>query len=778
MKQLNVNRKLIASIILGLALTMSCQTNTEDPGPGPDLTSFASVIETGGVPVEPESEFKSETVNEAQDSVINDEYGLPEIWSCVTRQVELSENNKDFPLFTAGSEVIYPGNLLQGNSLTNATPSIIPLTRGGGTITINTLNGSNPEGVSETVDEVSFESIVVATNKIIGANNGKLTANTTVEITEVNSTEEIGVAMNASYSNLSTSIKGSFDYNSSVEYNKYMVKLTQSFYTLVYSVPNIDKIDQIFAPQVTPEQLSKYIYDGNPGTYISSVNYGRVFYLLIQSTASKKDMKAAIDLSFQAVVSKGDASIDVEHVNNLSNKTVKGYAYGGDANLASGALMGDLNQVADFIQEGGTINNGAPLSYVVRSLKDPSQVVSTALATKYSITNCEPLGTGNLNFLERQDLATSIELPYTVLSGDINGDDLTDLILTHTEDHTNETQVAFAQGDGSYFLSDVFSHSSLPAHINWTSFSLKMADLNGDDKDDLVWNSVSSGQNYVFTGLSKGDGTFELADEIHMPHTSWETYRLNIGDFNGDSRDDLSWNHVWSSGNRTHISLTLEEGDINTSLSTTTFSFNGWAPYRPFIGNFNGDSYDDYIFRRFQGNSALHAARSNADGKLTTKGYEIGNGWSEYKWTLIGDVNKDGSDDIIICNRKGGSINVFRGNGTDGIINSRITSNIGKKSNDSGSNAYLVDFNEDGVYDILWNDLNAGENGNQMQVGISDGTGKFIGSGSVIAHPSAGEDWLQFGNTMYQGDLNSDEKTDLVWVSTTSTLKIYVALAL
>ena len=778
MKQLKLNRKLIGAIIMCLTLTMSCQ-NEDEPAPGPDLSSFASVIDSGGVPSEPEASFKEEVVSVAKDSTITDQFGLPEIWSCTTKEVELSENNNDFPLFTAGSEVIFPGNLLQGNSLTQATPSIIPLTRGGGTITINILNGS--QSISETVQEVSFESIAVATNKIIGNNNGKLTANTTIEITEINSTEEIGVAMNASYEKLAVSVKGSFDYKSSVAYSKYLVKLTQSFYTLVYSVPTIDKIDQIFAPQVTPEQLSKYIYDGNPGTYISSVNYGRVFYLLIQSTDSKENVKAAIDFSFEAVVSKGDASIDVNYVNNLSNRLVKGYAYGGDANLASGALMGDLNKVAEFSQEGGTINNGAPLSYVVRSLKDPSKVVSTALATKYSITNCEPLGTGNLNFLSRQDLATNIKLPYKVLSGDINGDGLTDLVLTHTQGNNNEIQVALAQGNGTYALTNLFSHSSTPKNINWTSFNLKIADLNADGKDDLIWNSTASqagsSPNYVFTGMSNGDGTFELSEEIKMPLSGWQNYTLHIGDFNGDERADLSWNYLYSEGNRTYISLTTESGQVNTSLSTTTFAGKGWDPYRAFIGNFNGDKYDDYIFRRYANNSALHMAKSDQNGILTTQGYEIGNGWSSYKWTLIGDVTKDGFDDVIICSRSNGTIHVFRG-AANGIINSRITSNIGKRANDAGSNAYLVDFNEDGVYDLLWNDLNGGENGNQMQVGIADGAGKFVGSGGVIAHPSTGEDWLQFGNTMYPSQLNGDQKTDLVWVSPTSTLKIYVALAL
>jgi thiol-activated cytolysin len=197
--------------------------------------------------------------------------------------------------------------------------------------------------------------------------------------------EEIGLAMNAEYNTLNTKVKGSFDFNSSVNYSSYMIKLTQSFYTMVYDVPDPN---EIFDESVTPAQLQKYIYDGNPGTYISSVNYGRIFYLLIQSTDSKTKVKSAIDASFEAVLASGSVEIDASHVNNLSSKKISGYAYGGDANLANGALLGNLENVQAFIKEGGTINNGAPLSYVVRSLYDPSQVVSTSIATKYTVTNC------------------------------------------------------------------------------------------------------------------------------------------------------------------------------------------------------------------------------------------------------------------------------------------------------------------------------------------------------------------------------------------------------
>ncbi|MEL6675985.1 MAG: thiol-activated cytolysin family protein [Bacteroidota bacterium] len=764
------------SLLAGLALLglpSACKGPDTDPEPAPK--TFEEVILEGGYPAPPALPFYQETNSSSQDTTFLDANGVPETWNCTSKDVELSVNNQDFPLFTAGTEVIFPGNLLQGNSLQQATPSIIPLSRGPGTITISSLNGSDSTGITQPVDEVSFESIAVATNQIIGANVGNLSANTTLEISEINSTEEIGVAMGLSYKDLKTNIKGSFEYNNSQSYSRYLVKLTQSFYTLVFSVPTVDQIDQTFGPDVTPEQLATYVYEGNPATYISSVNYGRVFYLLIQSTQSSTEVKAAIDLSFNAVVSKGEADIDVSYINDLEEKVVKGYAYGGDANLAGGALMGDLNQVANFIKEGAAINNGAPLSYVVRSLADPSQVVSTSLATQYTITNCVPLGKGKLKYLNRQDLSTALGLPYQVVSGDINGDQLTDLVLYHGQQSANEVQIAFAQGDGSYQLGPLFTHPQTPS-IGWTTFDLYTTDLDGDGADDLIWNSVSTGKNYLYTGLSNGDGTFTPAAGITYPSSSWGNYQLFTGNFNGDAQMDIAWNVRNSSHNRTYFAMTQSDGTPAGSLKQTQFIGAGWAPYRAFTGNFNGDAYDDFVFRRYQNGSALHLARSDGNGNLSTNGYEIGTGWDKYKWTLVGEVNKDGFDDVVMVNRAAGVINMFPANGTDGIINSRITTWFDLNTDDSGFTPYLVDFNEDGVMDFLYNDL--GTSKNTVRVGLATGDGRFDFKSEIQSHPSSGEDWKQFNNKAYPGQLNADKKTDLTWVQTAQTMVIYVALAL
>lgn len=376
----------LRNFCLMLLIATALYACKSEPEPIGELT-FDKVVNMGGTVENPTTYETVDTVPSANpQKLVGDD-----IWSCKTFEVDLSQNAEDFTLYSnLNAEIIYPGNFLQGKFVSEGNPRIIPLKRGPGEITINTLNGSSV--VNREVDEVSYASIAQATNDLIGANNGQLTANITYTREEVRSLEEIGVKMNANYSSLTTKVKGSFNYNSSSEFSSIFVKVTQSLYTIVYGIPDPETA---FDPSVTPEDLQKYVYQGNPATYISSVNYGRIFYLLIQSTQTAEDIRLAVEATFQGGVASGGGGINVDKVNELDQVNVSGYAYGGDANLAAGALIGNMADVKTFIEKGGSINNGAPISYVVRSLEDPSIVVAANLATKYTVEECENI-TGGL----------------------------------------------------------------------------------------------------------------------------------------------------------------------------------------------------------------------------------------------------------------------------------------------------------------------------------------------------------------------------------------------
>ncbi|HSB53799.1 MAG TPA: thiol-activated cytolysin family protein, partial [Gemmatimonadales bacterium] len=287
-------RWLVAALLAGCVLTgIACG---DDNGTAPVRSTFEDVIASGGdLPEVTEH-------NVVTDSVSSTELRGNENWSCVSRTYDVTKAPEDFPLFDPNSEVIFPGNLLQGKSLVHATPEPIPVRRGGGTIVV-TLNNGATTGVSRTVPVVSLGSIYEAANEIIGTNPGNLPARFNFATERVASERQLSVATNASWEAYSLwKMKGglSVDVATRRNHNKFLVKLNQAFYTVAFELPTSPEL--MFADDVTPDELKPYIGSGNPATFISSVTFGRIFYLLIESTQSADSIAASINLSFSGAL--------------------------------------------------------------------------------------------------------------------------------------------------------------------------------------------------------------------------------------------------------------------------------------------------------------------------------------------------------------------------------------------------------------------------------------------------------------------------------------------
>ncbi len=318
-------------------------------------------------------------------------------WVCTEKEVDITGGTQTFPLYNTNASVIWPGNLLQGKTLDNATPADIVVKRAGGTITYNLVTGNPVATVA--VDIVDQGTVQQAMNNIIAQNGDITPANFTLDVVAVNSSEQLALEMGLKASTLTTKVSSDFSLDTSSETSSVLVKLTQQYYTMSYVKPT--SLDEVFDPSVTPEQLATFIQPDNPGTFISSVTYGRIFYMLYESTASAEDMEFALKGSYNVVAGSASASVDIESLREYNNLTVKVIAYGGDSQgtlNAVGATFGgdeavdNLQDIVGRLAESSDISGGLPLSYVVNSLEDPSQVVSTNLATRYTVKNCELKG--------------------------------------------------------------------------------------------------------------------------------------------------------------------------------------------------------------------------------------------------------------------------------------------------------------------------------------------------------------------------------------------------
>ncbi len=369
------------SFLLILIITiLSCSKEAAN------LSTFEGVISSGGSTLAP---MISETID-TTNIENNIEIGSG-TFNCttITYDVNAASGGDDgFPLFNPGADVIYPGSMLQGNSLHKATPNPIVVERAGGTISIDILDGNLVSTFD--VDQVKKSNITNAINNIIANATGTLPASFNIKIESVQSREEFALELGVDVNSAFLDIESKLNYNHDTDKSSYMVSLNQSYYTMSFDLPT--SLDKLFAPSVTPEQLAKYVGENNPATYISSVTYGRIFYMLIESSSSQSDLKIAVEGAFSGVTVDVDASLEINHFSSLENVTYSVFAYGGDAASTFQALgETNIDKLKDVLKQSSTLQSAKPLSYVVRNVAD-NQIVATQLATIYDVVSCELVG--------------------------------------------------------------------------------------------------------------------------------------------------------------------------------------------------------------------------------------------------------------------------------------------------------------------------------------------------------------------------------------------------
>ncbi|MEM6803762.1 MAG: hypothetical protein AAF696_20320, partial [Bacteroidota bacterium] len=158
----------------------ACEGGTSGPE-GP--SSFETVVASGG---------SFEAFSPSADSTTLDSSVVAqgnEEWICVSKEYDFVEAGEQYFNFNPSSEIIWPGNLLQGNSITESNPNPIVVDRGAGCVTIDLVNGS--KGTQQCMEVVSQGNIIQALNSIIDQNNGILPAQFTYTFEEVQSQQQM-----------------------------------------------------------------------------------------------------------------------------------------------------------------------------------------------------------------------------------------------------------------------------------------------------------------------------------------------------------------------------------------------------------------------------------------------------------------------------------------------------------------------------------------------------------------------------------------------------------
>lgn len=349
----------------------------------------------------------------------------------------------------------------------------------------------------------------------------------------------------------------------------------------------------------------------------------------------------------------------------------------------------------------------SPVSYpAVRNLNllygmvvadfDNDSVADVAVAVKgFSGGTCEVNllrgnDDGTLGAPEGQTLTSFTAL--CLVAGDFNEDGWLDAIVGGQGGSVGDASMLPGQPGGGF-------GAPIAVPISESCYAAAVADLNGDGHLDLI--GVSATRWIVTTLFGLGDGRFQAASEVHYD-TVPEPWSVTAGDVNGDGKPDV----VVGNENYQEVSVFLNAGD--GGLNPPTRYKVGPYPRDVVIEDFTGDGVADIATANFgwdidgDDGTTVSILVGLGEGAFaqTALEYVVGEG---PRSLAVGDLNRDGQQDLIACNRIGGDVAVLLHQPTDAPLDKWIGPLAAPSVHESRRSAYKLaaaDFDGDALPDI------------------------------------------------------------------------------
>jgi hypothetical protein len=313
--------------------------------------------------------------------------------------------------------------------------------------------------------------------------------------------------------------------------------------------------------------------------------------------------------------------------------------------------------------------------------------------------------------------ALSYEPAVSVATGDVNGDGIDDLVAV---DETAAI-VRLRLGARGGVLGDAVVYSAGPA-----PYSAELADLNGDDRPELIVLNRFGAELDVL--LNDGSGSFGEP----VPYPVSVPIGTEVADFNGDGRSDIAV----VSGDDTVV---IFFNDGAAAFPTAVVYAAGSLPWSVTSADFNGDGAIDILTVNRGGgaylNLWLNQGSGSFDPPIDYAGLDVPDS------VVAADFDSDGDTDVAVT--AGDGLRVLFNAGS-GALNTTRDYPV----NGSGALA-RSDLDHDGDEDLIV----ALQHEGIVRLFINDGTGEFARSMDHLAVASPA--------SIAVGDLNGDGASDL-----------------
>ncbi|HMQ00493.1 MAG TPA: FG-GAP-like repeat-containing protein, partial [Cyclobacteriaceae bacterium] len=269
----------------------------------------------------------------------------------------------------------------------------------------------------------------------------------------------------------------------------------------------------------------------------------------------------------------------------------------------------------------------------------PDLMASRSGGTRNSFVILRNTTTTSLSFASPQTILIDIGHRAAVIRvKDLNGDGKPELILSNV---FNNVLYVFRNTSTAGSISFDSTPIKIPVAGMSTTFGVEVQDLNNDGKPDLILTQQQSNNIFILTNQSSGNNIqFSAAQQIALAGT---LYDVVAADFNKDGLFDLVVSNVFQ--NRIHI-LYNQSTEGNIAFASPVDLPTGNQPWRIDVADIDGDSDLDIVVSTTNNlgvNFYIH------DGNLTSPAFtrqDLALDRTSQQVNLT-DIDGDGKPDLI-----------------------------------------------------------------------------------------------------------------------------------
>ena len=354
------------------------------------IDAFERALSSGSTFTAPTPQPPTRTDEAATNEVVTETVPDPvnggtmeQTYNCRVEQYAASAGYNELFLLNPTTSVIYPGAVLDGSSIADGRYQLIssgqrrPLNMSvsilGGETTSATIQ--NPNSIAE---------VRSAVNQIVSSTNAPPLQNTQLSTMEVYSRTHFGLSFGIDVAAtvnpfVSFSLGTDFSIDRSTSRRKYMSRFAHRYYTVDVDIPR--------RPGDFYEEFPT-IGDDVP-VYVSSVTYGRLAFLEMDTRSTLTDISAALRAGLNVQSIQGgvtvNSQISTQFLRIMRDSNIRATSIGGTQTRSA---ITDLESFSRFLDLGASrYQDGVPISYTLRFMSDQS-VARSNLSSTYNIRQC------------------------------------------------------------------------------------------------------------------------------------------------------------------------------------------------------------------------------------------------------------------------------------------------------------------------------------------------------------------------------------------------------